>query len=79
MWRRAGAQPSVTLSLPHLRGTDVELEPLYPLDLPAWTADWNRDAGELTLTAQRVPASARLFRIVHRTSPIPSPTEGFAR
>jgi alpha-galactosidase len=79
VWQRASDEPSVTLSLPHLRGTDVEPEPLYPLDLPAWTADWNPAAGELTLTAQRVPASARLFRIAHRTSPIPSPTEGFAR
>jgi len=79
VWQRDGDQASVTLPLPHLRGGDIELEVLYPRDLPVWTSDWNAPAGELTLTARRLPASARLFRISHRTSPIPSPTEGSAR
>ncbi|MEU0880985.1 glycoside hydrolase family 36 protein [Lentzea sp. NPDC005914] len=79
VWQRDSDQASVTLPLQHLRDCDVELEVLYPRDLPVWTSDWNAPAGELTLTAERLPASARLFRISHRTSPIPSPTEGSAR
>jgi alpha-galactosidase len=79
VWQRDSDQTSVTLPLPHLRGGDVELEVLYPRDLPVWSSGWNAPAGELTLTARRLPASARLFRISHRTSPIPSPTEGSAR
>lgn len=79
VWQRDADQPGVTLSLPHLRGGDVDLEVLYPCHLPEWTSGWNGPAGELTLTAERLPASARLFRITPRTSPIPSPTEGSAR
>ncbi|GGU44094.1 glycoside hydrolase family 36 protein [Lentzea flava] len=77
VWQRDADQESVTLPLPHLRGSDVDLEVLYPRDLPEWTPGWNADGGELTLTARRLPASARLFRITSRT--IPSPTEGSAR
>jgi alpha-galactosidase len=79
VWQRGSDQESVTLSLPQLRGADIDLEVLYPRDLPAWQSGWDPAAGELTLTARRAPASARLFRIVPRTSPIPSPTEGSAR
>ncbi|WP_030474963.1 glycoside hydrolase family 36 protein [Lentzea albidocapillata] len=79
VWRRGGDRTDVTLPLPHLRGADIELDVLHPSDLPEWTCDWDADAGVLSMTAHRVPASARLFRITRLTSPIPSPTEGFAR
>ncbi|KJK46908.1 alpha-galactosidase [Lentzea aerocolonigenes] len=78
-WQRDSDQDSVTLPLPHLRGAEIDLDVLYPRDLPEWKSVWDLDAGELTLTAPRVAASARLFRITPRTSPIPSPTEGTAR
>jgi alpha-galactosidase len=79
VWRRGGDGTTVSLPLPHLRGADVEIDVLHPGDLPEWPSGWDAEAGVLTLTAHRVPASARLFRIAARTSPIPSPTEGFDR
>jgi alpha-galactosidase len=74
VWQRDSDQESVTLPLPHLRGGDIDLEVLYPRDLPEWTSTW--DGQSLTLMAQRLPASARLYRIT--TSPITSP-EGSTR
>lgn len=76
VWQRDSYQHSVTLSLPHLRGSGIDLDVLHPRELPEWRSSWDAGAGELTLTAPRLPASARLFRISH---PIPSPTEGSAR
>lgn len=66
VWQRDSDQESVTLPLPHLRGGDIDLEVLYPCDLPEWASTW--DGQDLTLTAQRLPASARLYRI---TTPSP--------
>ncbi|MCP2246636.1 glycoside hydrolase family 36 protein [Lentzea aerocolonigenes] len=74
VWQRDSDQESVTLPLPHLRNSDIDLEVLYPRDLPEWTSTW--DGQDLTLTAQRLPASARLYRIT--TSPTTSP-EGSTR
>ncbi|NKE61196.1 alpha-galactosidase [Lentzea sp. PSKA42] len=79
VWQRGSDQASITVPLPHLRGTGVDVEVLYPRQLPEWASGWNAGTGELTLTTQRVPASARLFRIAPSTSSIPSPTEGSAR
>ena len=39
VWRRDGATPTTTLSLPHLRGRQVTVDVLYPRHLPAWTCD----------------------------------------
>ncbi|WP_202919142.1 glycoside hydrolase family 36 protein [Saccharothrix deserti] len=72
-WRRGGDSAGVTLSLPHLRGRHIDIDVLYPRELPPWTTDWDTDAGSLTLTpTHHDTASARLFRIVTR------PTEGSA-
>ncbi|WP_246002360.1 glycoside hydrolase family 36 protein [Allorhizocola rhizosphaerae] len=61
VWRRDGATPSTALSLPHLRGTDVTIDVLYPSHLPAWSCDWAASEGLLHVAAE--PLSARLFRI----------------
>lgn len=86
VWQRGEADDSVTLSLPHLRGRQIDIEVRYPRELPAWTSGWEPDTATLTLTpTQHAPASARLFRIVTgaaaaTTSPVSlSPTEGSAR
>ncbi|SIM59830.1 glycoside hydrolase family 36 protein [Micromonospora cremea] len=68
VWRRAGGTPATTLSLPHLRGRDVEIDLLYPRRLPAWRCDWAAGTGSLTVSPNRPePAAARLFRIVPTT------------
>ncbi|PPS67265.1 alpha-galactosidase [Streptomyces sp. 46] len=49
----AGAStPSSTLAIPHLRGTQVRPEVLYPPTADA-TAEWNADAGRLTVSLPR--------------------------
>ncbi|MFS8097497.1 alpha-galactosidase [Lentzea alba] len=78
VWQRGGDQLNVTFPLPHLCGADVDVEVLYPVHLPAWTARWDRGNGALTLKPTRADASARIFRI-SRKLPIPAPTEGTAR
>jgi alpha-galactosidase len=78
-WQRGGEGTAAVLSLPHLRGRHIDIEVLYPRELPAWTCDWDPDTGTLTLTAPAEPASARLFRIVADAPVTPSTTEGTAR
>jgi len=85
VWRRGDDRAGVTLSLPHLRGRHIDVDVLYPRELPAWTSDWDPDAGALTLTpTHHDTASARLFRITAGATtstptpdhgPVPSPTE----
>jgi alpha-galactosidase len=65
VWRRGNDTGPVTLSLPHLRSQHVHIEARYPLDLPAWTVEWDTETGCLTLTpTPHTTASARLFRIL---------------
>ncbi|WP_198680398.1 glycoside hydrolase family 36 protein [Lentzea terrae] len=74
VWQRDGDGSGVSLALPHLRGTDIDVDVLYPRELPAWTCNWNSGAGSLTVVPSGpAKAAARLFRIV---SP---PTEGSTR
>lgn len=82
VWRRDGAGADVALSLPHLRGRSVDVEVLYPRDLPAWSHSWDRGTGSLTLApAHQDTASARLFRIAPggERGPATPPTGGTAR
>jgi alpha-galactosidase len=81
VWQRPGAARAVELSLPHLRGRRIDIDVLYPRDLPAWTCHWAPDTGSLTVAATRhEPTAARLFRIAAGTdAPThPLPTEGSA-
>ncbi|MCL8025301.1 glycoside hydrolase family 36 protein [Nocardioides bruguierae] len=65
VWHRAGERTH-TLSLPHLRGQDLEVQTLFPTGLPAWGSTWDAETGELALVATDVPVSARTFRIQPR-------------
>jgi alpha-galactosidase len=77
VWRRPGADGSATLSLPHLRGQRVDVDVLYPRQLPGWTHEWSAQTGSLTVTPiNPEPLSARIFRIVPEVAPL---TEGSAR
>ncbi|WP_414780809.1 hypothetical protein, partial [Escherichia coli] len=58
VWRR-GDDASVTLSFPHLVGRDVEVTPVFPLDLPTWRTEWDAATGTLHVRAGDARISAR--------------------
>ncbi|WP_143229429.1 alpha-galactosidase [Actinophytocola xanthii] len=62
VWRRPGADDTVSLPVPHLRGARSRLGLLYPSTLPAWSHSWRPDAGVLDLTATEAP-STRILRL----------------
>ncbi|KQR26487.1 alpha-galactosidase [Microbacterium sp. Leaf151] len=62
VWRRGG-QDSVSLSFPHLVGNDVEVTPVFPLDLPAWHTEWSAETGTLHVRATGMSIAARTFRL----------------
>jgi alpha-galactosidase len=63
VWRRPGADPGVILYLPHLRGSEVGADVLYPSTSGASTTwDWDAATAELTLTVPTAP-SAVLLRV----------------
>jgi alpha-galactosidase len=63
-WRRPGAAPSTTLHLPHLRGSHIRADLLYPSASPA-TTTWNPATGDLSLALPTAP-SAVLLRLARR-------------
>ena len=62
-WRQAHAEPSVELTLPHLRGGDLSVEQVYPP--PGTGAGWTteRTAEGLRIGSPEAVASARMFRV----------------
>jgi alpha-galactosidase len=56
VWRRPGADADVELPITH----EVNVDVLFPADLPSWSHSW--DSGVLSLKATDVPA-ARIFRL----------------
>jgi len=65
VWCRAPGERPVKLVLPHLAGRQVDVETIFPRDLPAWSARWCAETGTLELTAVG-PNRARTLRIVAR-------------
>ncbi|BFV55665.1 hypothetical protein KCMC57_up07690 [Kitasatospora sp. CMC57] len=63
VWRRPGAENTATLPLPHLLGTDLRPELLYPSASQA-VPTWHPDSAELTLSLPAAP-SAVLLRLDH--------------
>ncbi|MFF4799574.1 alpha-galactosidase [Streptomyces sp. NPDC001351] len=63
-WRRPGAEPSATLRLPHLRGSHIHADPLYP-SISQATTTWDPGTGGLSLTLPTAP-SAVLLRLARR-------------
>ncbi|KQV06472.1 glycoside hydrolase family 36 protein [Leifsonia sp. Root112D2] len=63
VWRRPGAEASVVLPLPTLRGEAIEIEPFFPAAQQGWAWSWDATAGELTLTATVAAPTARVFSI----------------
>ncbi|GAA1466471.1 glycoside hydrolase family 36 protein [Microbacterium thalassium] len=65
LWRR-GAERTLSLSLPHLRGRAVEVTTVFPTDLPEWSTDWDSSTGTLTVHAGDAPIAARTIRVAAR-------------
>ncbi|PSK97865.1 alpha-galactosidase [Haloactinopolyspora alba] len=63
VWRRPHAEATVQLPIAHLRGTDVDVDVIYPDRLPAWEHTWDRDDALLRLTGAADPPAARIVRI----------------
>jgi len=66
VWRRPGAAPEVTLSLPDLAGAEIEIDVLYPRHLEAWNSTWNAPTGDLSVASDGDGPAARLFRLRSR-------------
>ncbi|MFV9424005.1 glycoside hydrolase family 36 protein [Microbacterium sp. S1037] len=69
IWRRGGAN-ATTLSFPHLVGHDVEVTPVFPLDLPAWHTDWDATTGTLHVRGTDTRLAARTLRLSHRPTEV---------
>jgi alpha-galactosidase len=64
VWRRPGADPQVSLSLPHLRGRRLRVDPRYPTTLSAWDTEWDPDAATLHIDSHTTPPAARLLQLI---------------
>lgn len=65
-WRRPGAATTTRLSLPHARGTDLAVEPVFPLDEDRpWSYSWQPEEGVLLVTADGPAPQARVIRLRH--------------
>uniref|UniRef100_UPI0033BD418C alpha-galactosidase n=1 Tax=Nonomuraea sp. NPDC004580 TaxID=3154552 RepID=UPI0033BD418C len=74
VWRRPGAPDSAVLSLPHLRGRDLDTTVAYPEAAEGWRLAWDPGAAELTVTADVPPPTARILHLRPRWSPRNRPT-----
>jgi alpha-galactosidase len=64
VWHRGEPGATADLHLPHLTGQRVEIDTLFPRDLPAPDLEFHPDAGRLIVTRRGGgPMSARLLRI----------------
>jgi len=75
IWHR-GNPSSVSLSFPHLVGSDVEVTTVFPLDLPAWHTEWDAGTGTLHVRGTDGPLAARTLRLSTRptgSTPTPAP------
>jgi alpha-galactosidase len=75
VWHR-GDEGSVSLNFPHLVGDDVEVTPVFPLDLPAWHTEWDATTGTLHVRGVDTRFAARTLRLSTRSpgsTPTPAP------
>lgn len=62
-WSRDDHDNAVALALSDFAGQEIEVETVFPKQLPAWETQWNKAAGELTVTPGGTEVSARILRI----------------
>lgn len=65
VWRRGDAA-ECELHLPHLVGTEIAVDTVFPADLPRWRTDWDAPTGTLTVHASGSAPGARTLRITRR-------------
>ena len=63
VWHRGDTVTEAVLSLPGPAITDLEL--IFPVDLPGWTAEVVDGGNDLRITAGAGPVSARTYRLSH--------------
>jgi alpha-galactosidase len=63
LWRLDGGSPGISIPLPHLAGRDVQIEPVFPLELEPWSFKWDAHAGVLQVDAGPVGSTARTVTI----------------
>ena len=63
IWRLPDAEPTVDLPVPHLRGQDVTVSPIFPATSPEWSFDWHADRGVLRATHTSDTPSAVVVRL----------------
>lgn len=63
VWRRPGAEASVVLPLPAMRGQAIDVNAFFPAAQQGWAWSWDATAGELTITATVAAPTARVFTI----------------
>ena len=64
-WNRSDSAAMVDLSLPHLAGNRVVIEPVFPTMLPTWPTTWDKTSGTLRVDLTGSGESARVLRLVH--------------
>ena len=69
LWRRGG-DDMASLSFPHLVGHDIEVTPVFPLDLPSWRTEWDATTGTLHVRAGDARSSARTLRLSTRPTSV---------
>lgn len=65
LWHR-GDDSDVALNFPHLVGDDVEVTPVFPLDLPSWHSEWDATTGTLHVRGVDTRFAARTLRLSAR-------------
>jgi alpha-galactosidase len=62
VWRR-GEPAATELHLPHLTGRDLTVTTVFPVDLPEWKTNWDKQTGTLTVQAGDAETAARTLRL----------------
>ena len=62
-WRLPDAPPSVDLPVPHLRGQELTVTPVFPVTSPEWAFEWQADRGVLRATHSGDTPSAVVVRL----------------
>jgi alpha-galactosidase len=63
VWRLPDAAPAVDLPVPHLRGRDVAVSPVFPVTSPEWAFEWDAERGVLRATHTGATPAAVVVRL----------------
>jgi alpha-galactosidase len=63
LFRRPGASPQVSLSLPRYVGRQLGVEALFPTGLAVWETAWDAESGTLWVVGGGDGLATRTFRV----------------